>query len=1158
MATEILSPSPRQSLLEKAIVLPQFHWEFIGYVVIIVLSLLAHFWGLSTMAMHHDESIHAWASWNFYTGRGGFTCANGGSSATYCYDPVYHGPVLYFLTFFSYFLFNDGDWQARLPMALAGSTMVASCWMLRPYLGRRGALLAAVLVGFSPSLLYFTRFARHDGLMVLWEIWLLIGFFRYLETGKAAYLYLLATSIALAIGTHELYYILFFIFGTFIGLRILAESRFTHYLDFALLIILALLGILMLWNPLLPIGKGLYLGEKAFLVGFILAAGWLAQRALSNQHFFWQRLTDLWQNQRLTLWVAIGILGSLYLVLYTTFFAYPRGAIDGLYAGLFYWLGSQHDYARGDQPWYYYLMQLGIYEPLSIACSFGATIYLVRRYMRQKSEINQKNAEINESKMQAAASDQPKRKTRFLKAISRGRSNQAFQTLSSHELATETFPLFLVFWFFSAFVAFSWAGEKMPWLVAHIALPGNLLAAWFLEQLLRITQEKLKSSETSLENSANPKDTFQSWAWLLVPPTIITLIIILFVSFWRLSANTSGQAAQTNLLQGLIPLLLVGGLVYALLSLGKVLGQKRLLAVTALTLLTICGAYMLRATSLVVYEHPDTPIEPLVYTQTSPDVPRFVEAIRILAINQTRNHRTADDVAGGLSMPIAIDSGGKDGDGSLAWPLQWYLRNFQKVLWKNGSTFTAKDLETQLPDGSNGSVPVVMLYKPHVTDEVRAFLQDKYVQPYGETNIFNWWFPEGDKCSPDKPGYKQFYFNAWTAKERVAAEAPKGCGAAAKTTQFSAPWAPVIWPFQPQNWEILRKYLLYRDLPGDLTPGAREMEVWVRKDLVSSFGEQGPSKAGSSFLQLVAQQALGSPDQLNNPTGLVVDNQGLLYVADTQNNRIQVFDPSGKLVRTFGSLGRGEGQFNEPRALALDPANNLYVADTWNARIVKMTREGQWLKTWGTGEKEIQSGRWATITEGTAEANAANPLGLFGPRSVAVDAKGRVYIADTGNRRIVVTDGDGNFLYQWGSNGSAAGQFNEPVAVALDATGKVYVADIWNSRVQVFEPGADGNVAPVPTVTWQVSGWKPNSYEDPSLGVSPTGQVYVSVPSQQQVLAFTPRGELSLRWGSAGKDLASFNWPSGIAVGNEGSILVVDRGNARVLRFRLPEVKPNS
>src|SRR5262245_26284409 len=211
------------AVLDRTLDLSRINLEMVAFVVVALLSVVAHLWALGHMALHHDESIHAWSSWRFYTGAGGFTCAAGRTASTYCYDPVFHGPSLYSLTLLSYLLFGDGEAQARLPQAIAGILLVASAWMLRPYFGRRGTLIAAVLLAFTPALLYFTRFARHDGLMVLWEFWMVVGFFRWLDSGRARWLYLLAVGTALAIATHELYYILFFLFGMFALIRVLSE-----------------------------------------------------------------------------------------------------------------------------------------------------------------------------------------------------------------------------------------------------------------------------------------------------------------------------------------------------------------------------------------------------------------------------------------------------------------------------------------------------------------------------------------------------------------------------------------------------------------------------------------------------------------------------------------------------------------------------------------------------------------------------------------------------------------------------------------------------------------------------------------------------------------------------------------------------------------------
>jgi sugar lactone lactonase YvrE len=333
------------------------------------------------------------------------------------------------------------------------------------------------------------------------------------------------------------------------------------------------------------------------------------------------------------------------------------------------------------------------------------------------------------------------------------------------------------------------------------------------------------------------------------------------------------------------------------------------------------------------------------------------------------------------------------------------------------------------------------------------------------------------------------------------------------------------------------------------------MQVWVRKDLAAS-GSAQPGESSGGAVKLVSQQIIGSgpgaeAGQLDQPRGIAVDQQGNVYVADMSNNRIQVFGPDGAWLRTIGSAGSGDGQFNEPRGVAVDGKGNLYVADTWNARVQKFDSSGKFLKSWGTGN-DIGNGRRALTTDGTEAGNAAAPLGFYGPRAVAVDERGQVYIADTGNKRIVVTDSEGNFLYQWGHAGNEPGAFNEPIGVAMDGQGNLYVADTWNGRVQVFARGEDGKVSPAPIVTWRVPGWQPNSYDDPFVAASKDGQVYASVPGRNLMLQANSRGDVQLRWGGKGTDTASLTLPSGAAVGPDGTVYVVDRGNNRVMRFKMP------
>jgi uncharacterized protein (TIGR03663 family) len=1166
MATETVNRSRGAPFLDWRLNLAAVKLDMLAFIAIAVLSVIAHLWALDAKAMHHDESIHAWMSWKFFTGRGGFNCGftpDGGearASSVYCYDPVYHGPSLYVSTVLMYFLFGVGDAQARLPMALAGIGLTLSAWMLRPYFGRRGTLIAALLLAFSPTLLYYTRFARHDGLIVLFEFWMVVGMFRYVDSGRPRWLYLVAAATALAVATHELYYILFFIFGLFLLIRLLAELTSKRTTNTVLAIGFALAAAIIVIKAV----AGTALGERnvlsmlrgpSLLLFTGLLIGLLAERVWDREPVVWNRLRGLWQHERGVLFTALAIYGAIYGVLYSTFFAYPRGILDGAYAGLYYWWFTQHEYARGDQPWYYYLMQLPIYEPLAVAVTFVAGAYLLgpglawprrRGTPQQHADAPEPVPTLDGEATSSAALpsaqlgfDEQRDAVRLsvlanaapTAALSHEREPLAAQR-EAEQLApreyTPLFPIFLFFWTVMSLVAFSWAGEKMPWLLTHMALPGNLLAAWALGRML---------------DSVDWAGVQDRRAWL-VPPLLTLLLIALGVALWRLGGDASGLEGQTRLLQGLIPLLFVGGAIYVLLTLGSLVGWKPVLALGGATIALLLGAYMIRATWLVNYEHPDVPVEPLIYVQTAPDVPRIVAQLSDLSIALTRNERSANDITGGRSLPIIVDT-------ELAWPLEWYMRDFT-ALQRQGGDFFENLTNGSLGVGDGGLAPVVMVYKPHLSSSSRAVLEQSYTLQYD--SVLNWWFPEGDKCRPELPGYKRFYFNSSTPRPIVEGDPPNGCGAGAPSAQELHPLlAPIAWPFQPENWGAIGQYLLFRTLPDDLTIQGREMEVWIRRDLA---GGAGGAASVTSLYKLVAERAIGTQGagegQLNEPRGAAIDADGNLYVADTFNHRIQVFDQNGKVVRSFGSFGGGDGQLYEPRGVAVDADGNIFVADTWNARVAKFDRSGRFVTSWGQGLNDFGDGKKATQTNGTLEGNAAQPLGFFGPRGIAVDGQGKVYLADTGNKRIVVTDGEGNFTQQWGYGGGQPGEFDEPAGVSVDAVGRVYVADTWNGRVQVFAPDSSGQINPQPVAVWQVGGWQPNTYFDPAISASPEGEVFVSIPSDQAVAWFDPSGQEKLRWGGIGSDTASFNYPSGVAAAGDGGVYVVDRGNHRIMQFRLP------
>jgi DNA-binding beta-propeller fold protein YncE len=183
---------------------------------------------------------------------------------------------------------------------------------------------------------------------------------------------------------------------------------------------------------------------------------------------------------------------------------------------------------------------------------------------------------------------------------------------------------------------------------------------------------------------------------------------------------------------------------------------------------------------------------------------------------------------------------------------------------------------------------------------------------------------------------------------------------------------------------------------------------------------------------------------------------------------------------------------------------------------------------------------------------AEDPESFWGPRGIAIDNQGHVYVTDTGNKRVVVFDSNGNYITQFGEAGLDPGQFDEPVGIAVDANGIVYVADTWNQRIQSFAPSADGTTFQ-PLKQWDVSGWYGQSLDNkPFIAVDNQGHLFATDPDGYRILEFTTDGEFVRTWGEYGLGENNFNLPSGIAVDTQGRVWVTDAGNNRVMRFTLP------
>jgi DNA-binding beta-propeller fold protein YncE len=339
---------------------------------------------------------------------------------------------------------------------------------------------------------------------------------------------------------------------------------------------------------------------------------------------------------------------------------------------------------------------------------------------------------------------------------------------------------------------------------------------------------------------------------------------------------------------------------------------------------------------------------------------------------------------------------------------------------------------------------------------------------------------------------------------------------------------------------------------------ADQMRLYVRKDVAAKIWNYGvgPAEAPVTVdpyeggtIMIPADPIFAAdryPSGLSAPRAIATGLNEDIYVADSRNHRVLHIAADGSLLHqwgTFGDLAVGSappGTFYEPWGIAVGPDGSVYVTDTWNHRVQKFTGDGEPITSWG------QYGQ--PFPEDPASKNS-----FWGPRGIAVNSRGQVFVADTGNKRIAVFDEDGNYLTEFGMGGLDPGQFDEPVGVAVAGDGTVYVTDTWNQRVQSFLPSEDGTFY-APLQQWDVNAWFGQSLENkPFIAVSEDKHVFITDPEGFRVIEFTENGEFVRTWGDYGVGADEIGLAAGVAVDRDGFVWVTDAGNNRILRYSLPE-----
>ena len=296
----------------------------------------------------------------------------------------------------------------------------------------------------------------------------------------------------------------------------------------------------------------------------------------------------------------------------------------------------------------------------------------------------------------------------------------------------------------------------------------------------------------------------------------------------------------------------------------------------------------------------------------------------------------------------------------------------------------------------------------------------------------------------------------------------------------------------------------------------------VGNNRVQEFGPAG------EHLRSFGSSALKS-GQLLAPTGIAIDSSGNVWVlnlAGASGDRIVEFSSEGAELTKFGTNGSGEGQLGQAYGLAIS-GGNLYVSEEANSRVQELSTSGEFVR--------------AFDEKGSGSGQSNQPYGIATEAS-----SGDLYVTEVGSERVQVFSPEGAFITTFGSPGSGSGQFSDPKGIALGSTGKVFVADTGNKRVQ--EWAADSPPAYTTSVVHYES--SEASFSEPNaVAVNPSGDIFVGDSAKDQVMEFNPERKLLRQFGSEGSGEGQFKGIGGIASNSAGDVYVTDVGNDRVQEF---------
>lgn len=956
-----IEPSTRtQKLLMKLTQPFTVTWEQAVIFFLSLAAILTRLIGLGDRVMSHDESLHVYYSWLLSTGKG------------FVHTPMMHGPFLFESTAFMNLWFGANDFASRLVPAILGIFIaIVIPQLLKPWIGRIGALVGTGLFLISPYMLYYSRYIRHDTLVIAWMLLAVFAIFGYLFQRKEQYLVLFVVALALMFATMEITFIYLAIFASFLLVRMvwingLRWKDLKTTAEFDLLVLMVTLGAFFSSAIALPILNPIFtqLTGTSFVDPAVLGTQgteWVTGPAgvrlwllLGLFALIGTTMGVVWGKRR---WLNLaGLFLAINILLFTTFFTNPSGIASGFVGSLGYWI-SQQGVARGGQPWYYFLIVFPIYEYLPlIGGIFAAIFYVVRR--KQLPDL------------------------------------------------ARVFIPFILWWAVSIWIALSLAGEKMPWLSTHLTVPFLLLTAWWVGQIL--------------ESNWSLSSTRPNWGlWfrriglagmsILVLLTVRTSILVNYVHYdysTEYIDYAHGAPGVKWLLNDLQSIANHTGAGKDLkIAFDDEVSWPMLWYLKDYPNQSFYGAQPSRdaLNTPVVIAGPKnwTKVELLLGSTYH----RF-ELIRLWWPVEDYRNLTWERIWNAVS-----DSGMRAAIWNILWnrdytryadltgeslkpPTQWPLAEKMRV-------YVRQDIALQMLSLSLGKTMLADI--PPVVDAYagiqRTILPDLALTAGGLMT------PRNMAVGKDGSIYVPDTGNSRIVKYSSKGEVLTSWGS--RTLEKQNPPAPGTFV---EPWGIAV------DIEGNILVA----DTWNHR--IQKFDPEG------NFLLQWGQSGLasGGLDRLWGPRGVAVAVDGKVYVTDAGNKRAVAFSAEGKPLFEFENTG--EARLDEPVGIAIGPNGNVYIADTWNLRMAIFSPEGKYLSSFpiqGWKSSSIDNKPYLAVNQNgevlvtdpegfrvLVFSPEGKPLFVFGknnteetilglPNGIAIGPDHTVWIADSGNNRLV-------------------------------------------------------------------------------------------------------------------------------------------------------------